>query len=81
MQARAEAGDNLGALCRGLKREDVVKGLVMCKPGSVTSHKKFDAQLYVLSKVRAAKEERKLKLMRRGKEQEREREREREMAQ
>jgi elongation factor Tu len=50
-QARAEAGDNLGALCRGLKREDVNKGLVMCKPGTVTPHTKFDAQLYVLSKV------------------------------
>jgi len=47
---RGEAGDNLGALCRGLKREDIVKGLVMCKPGSVTSHKKFEAQMYVLSK-------------------------------
>ena len=51
IQNRAEAGDNLGALCRGLKREDVVKGLVMCKPGTVTPHKKFEAQLYVLSKV------------------------------
>lgn len=49
-QARGEAGDNLGALCRGLKREDIVKGLVMCKPGSVTSHTKFEAQMYVLSK-------------------------------
>ncbi len=44
------AGDNIGALVRGLKREDVERGQVMAKPGSVTPHTKFKAQVYVLSK-------------------------------
>jgi len=47
---RGQAGDNMGALVRGLKREDVLKGMVMCKPGTVTQHKKFKAQMYVLKK-------------------------------
>ncbi|KAJ0000854.1 hypothetical protein NQD34_005874 [Periophthalmus magnuspinnatus] len=47
---RAEAGDNLGALVRGLKREDVRRGMVMCKPGSILPHRKVKAQVYVLSK-------------------------------
>ncbi|XP_061606019.1 elongation factor Tu, mitochondrial [Phyllopteryx taeniolatus] len=47
---RAEAGDNLGALVRGLKREDVKRGMVMCKPGSIKPHQKVNAQVYVLSK-------------------------------
>uniref|UniRef100_A0A672YIH9 Elongation factor Tu n=1 Tax=Sphaeramia orbicularis TaxID=375764 RepID=A0A672YIH9_9TELE len=47
---RAEAGDNLGALVRGLKREDVKRGMVMCKPGSIKPHQKVQAQVYVLSK-------------------------------
>uniref|UniRef100_A0A674N0P1 Elongation factor Tu n=1 Tax=Takifugu rubripes TaxID=31033 RepID=A0A674N0P1_TAKRU len=47
---RAEAGDNLGALVRGLKREDVRRGMVMCKPGSIKPHQKVQAQVYVLSK-------------------------------
>ncbi|XP_053116655.1 elongation factor Tu, mitochondrial [Hemicordylus capensis] len=47
---RAEAGDNLGALVRGLKREDVRRGMVMCKPGSIKPHQKVEAQIYVLSK-------------------------------
>lgn len=46
---RGEAGDNLGALLRGLKREDVTRGMVMCKPGTVAPHTKFEAQMYVLS--------------------------------
>ncbi|XP_043914466.1 elongation factor Tu, mitochondrial isoform X2 [Protopterus annectens] len=46
----AEAGDNLGALVRGLKREDVRRGMVMCKPGSIRPHQKVEAQVYVLSK-------------------------------
>lgn len=46
---RAEAGDNLGALVRGLKREDVRRGLVMCKPGSISPHQKVQAQVYILS--------------------------------
>ncbi|XP_062993900.1 elongation factor Tu, mitochondrial [Elgaria multicarinata webbii] len=47
---RAEAGDNLGALVRGLKREDIRRGMVMCKPGSIQPHQKVEAQIYVLSK-------------------------------
>ncbi|XP_068099698.1 elongation factor Tu, mitochondrial-like isoform X2 [Hyperolius riggenbachi] len=47
---RAEAGDNLGALVRGLKREDVRRGMVMCKPGSIKPHQKVQAQVYILSK-------------------------------
>ncbi|XP_006009637.1 elongation factor Tu, mitochondrial isoform X1 [Latimeria chalumnae] len=47
---RAEAGDNLGALVRGLKREDVRRGMVMCKPSSIKPHQKVEAQVYVLSK-------------------------------
>lgn len=42
---RAEAGDNLGALVRGLKREDVRRGMVMCKPGSIQPHVKVKAQV------------------------------------
>lgn len=47
---QGQAGDNLGALVRGLKRDEVTKGMVMCKPGTVTQHTKFEAQMYVLSK-------------------------------
>lgn len=47
---QGQAGDNLGALVRGLKREEVSKGMVMCKPGTVNQYTKFDAQMYVLSK-------------------------------
>ncbi|XP_072298691.1 elongation factor Tu, mitochondrial [Eucyclogobius newberryi] len=47
---RAEAGDNLGALVRGLKREDVRRGMVMCKPGSMQPHRKVQAKVYILSK-------------------------------
>ncbi|KAK6467598.1 elongation factor Tu [Huso huso] len=47
---RAEAGDNLGALVRGLKREDMRRGMVMSKPGSIKPHQKVQAQVYVLSK-------------------------------
>ncbi|KAL6460718.1 hypothetical protein MHYP_G00306840 [Metynnis hypsauchen] len=47
---RAEAGDNLGALVRGLKREDVRRGMVMCKPGSIQPHQKVRTQVYILSK-------------------------------
>lgn len=42
---RAEAGDNLGALVRGLKREDLRRGLIMAKPGSVQTHQKVEAQV------------------------------------
>ncbi len=45
-----EAGDNIGALVRGIAREDVERGQVLCKPGSVTPHTEFSAEVYVLSK-------------------------------
>jgi elongation factor Tu len=45
-----QAGDNIGALLRGLKREDVERGQVLAKPGSITPHTKFKAQIYVLTK-------------------------------
>ncbi|MBV1916877.1 MAG: elongation factor Tu [Sphingomonadaceae bacterium] len=47
---RGEAGDNIGALIRGVAREDVERGQVLCKPGSITPHTEFDAEVYVLSK-------------------------------
>ncbi len=46
----AEAGDNAGVLLRGISREDVERGQVLAKPGSVTPHHKFKASVYVLSK-------------------------------
>ena len=46
----AEAGDNAGILLRGTKKEDVERGMVLVKPGSVTPHKKFECEVYVLSK-------------------------------
>ena len=46
----AMAGDNIGALLRGIQRTDIVRGQVVAKPGSVTCHKKFTAQVYVLTK-------------------------------
>ncbi len=47
---QAEAGDNVGILLRGTKREDIERGQVICKPGSVTPHTKFEGQIYVLTK-------------------------------
>ena len=44
------AGDNVGVLLRGLKKEDVQRGQVLAKPGSITPHTKFEAQVYILSK-------------------------------
>ncbi|SDK91030.1 translation elongation factor TU, partial [Halanaerobium congolense] len=46
----AQAGDNIGALLRGVKREDIERGQVLAKPGSITPHTKFNAEVYVLSK-------------------------------
>ncbi len=46
----AQAGDNIGALLRGVQRTDIERGQVVCKPGSITCHKKFAAQVYVLTK-------------------------------
>jgi len=47
---QGQAGDNAGILLRGTKREDVERGQVLCKPGSITPHTKFEAEVYVLSK-------------------------------
>ncbi|MEO0362109.1 MAG: elongation factor Tu, partial [Pseudomonadota bacterium] len=47
---RGEAGDNIGALLRGVGREDVERGQVLCKPGSVKPHTKFTAEAYILTK-------------------------------
>ena len=44
---RGEAGDNLGALVRGIKRDEVKRGVVLCAPGSVTSHSKFQAEVNI----------------------------------
>jgi elongation factor Tu len=44
------AGDNVGLLLRGIKREEVERGQVICKPGSITPHTEFEAQVYILSK-------------------------------
>ncbi|KAJ3492467.1 hypothetical protein NLG97_g5375 [Lecanicillium saksenae] len=47
---QSQAGDNSGLLVRGIRREDIRRGMVVCKPGSVTSHSQFLASLYVLTK-------------------------------
>jgi elongation factor Tu len=47
---QGQAGDNVGILLRGLKKEDVERGQVLCKPGSITPHTEFEAEVYVLSK-------------------------------
>ncbi|MCE2936570.1 MAG: elongation factor Tu [Cyclobacteriaceae bacterium] len=47
---RGEAGDNVGLLLRGIEKEQITRGMVICKPGSVTPHAKFKAEVYVLSK-------------------------------
>ncbi len=47
---RGEAGDNVGLLLRGIEKEQICRGMVICKPGSVTPHSKFKAEVYVLSK-------------------------------
>ena len=46
----AEPGDNIGALLRGVQRDEIERGQVLCKPGSITPHHKFTAQVYVLTK-------------------------------
>ena len=46
----AQAGDNIGCLLRGIKREDIARGQVLCKPGSVTPHQQFEGQVYILTK-------------------------------
>src|SRR5207245_6987136 len=47
---QGQAGDNIGALLRGTKKEEVERGQVLCKPGSITPHTEFEAQVYVLTK-------------------------------
>jgi elongation factor Tu len=47
---RGEAGDNVGVLLRGIKKEDVERGMVLAKPGSITPHTKFKAEAYILTK-------------------------------
>jgi elongation factor Tu len=47
---RGQAGDNVGCLLRGVKRDDVERGQVLAKPGSITPHTQFEAQVYILSK-------------------------------
>ncbi len=48
---RGEAGDNVGLLLRGIKRDEIQRGQVLAKPGSITPHTKFEAEIYVLSKA------------------------------
>jgi elongation factor Tu len=45
---QGQAGDNVGCLLRGTKREDIQRGQVLCKPGSITPHTKFKAEVYIL---------------------------------
>ncbi|HEY8531614.1 MAG TPA: elongation factor Tu, partial [Limnochorda sp.] len=47
---QAQAGDNIGVLLRGIERDEVERGQVLAKPGSITPHTKFEAEVYVLSK-------------------------------
>jgi elongation factor Tu len=47
---QGQAGDNVGLLLRGTKRDDVERGQVLCKPGSINPHTEFEAEVYVLSK-------------------------------
>ncbi|MDR1358984.1 MAG: elongation factor Tu [Coriobacteriales bacterium] len=47
---QGEAGDNVGILLRGIKREEILRGQVLCKPGSVTPHTEFEGQVYILKK-------------------------------
>ncbi|MCK5788056.1 MAG: elongation factor Tu, partial [Chlamydiia bacterium] len=47
---RGQAGDNVGILLRGVDKEQIKRGMVICKPGSVTPHDKFEASVYILKK-------------------------------
>ena len=47
---QGEAGDNAGILLRGINKDDIQRGMVLCKPGSITPHKQFECEVYVLSK-------------------------------
>ena len=48
---RGEAGDNVGLLLRGIEKADIRRGMVICKPGTITPHTKFKAEVYILKKV------------------------------
>jgi len=50
MLDEGQAGDNAGILLRGVDKEDLQRGMVLCEPGSITPHKKFECEVYVLSK-------------------------------
>jgi elongation factor Tu len=50
MLDRGQAGDNVGILLRGIERDDIERGQVLCKPGSITPHTEFDAEVYILTK-------------------------------
>jgi elongation factor Tu len=47
---QGQAGDNAGILLRGIDKEQIQRGMVLCKPGSINPHKKFECEVYVLSK-------------------------------
>merc|ERR1711879_285667 len=47
---QGEAGDNAGILLRGINKDDFQRGMVLCKPGSITPHKQFESEVYILSK-------------------------------
>jgi elongation factor Tu len=49
---RGEAGDNVGLLLRGVDKEDIKRGMVICKPGSVKPHATFKAEVYILKRRR-----------------------------
>ena len=49
-----QAGDNVGVLLRGVEKNDLERGQVICKPGSITPHTKFEAEVYVLRRKKAA---------------------------
>ncbi|MDR9417004.1 MAG: elongation factor Tu, partial [Gracilimonas sp.] len=50
MLDEGQAGDNAGILLRGINKEQIERGMVLCKPGSITPHKQFECEVYVLSK-------------------------------
>ena len=52
------AGDNVGLLLRGIEKDDVERGQVIAKPGSITPHKKFKGEIYVLSKEEGGRQRR-----------------------
>jgi elongation factor Tu len=47
---KAEAGDNIGVLLRGIEKEEIIRGMVLAKPGTIKPHRKFKGEVYVLSK-------------------------------